>query len=97
LDILGRLPSGPQLQKSKRTEGEIERMASRKNQLDADPISPKPSARKINTACLQCRERKVRCSGSCPCTNCVRRSAECVFEQEERKVLVSEKHVHARP
>ncbi|CAI6099075.1 unnamed protein product, partial [Clonostachys chloroleuca] len=40
-----------------------------------------------------CRERKVRCSGLCPCTNCVRRSAECVFDQEDRKVLVSERHV----
>jgi proline utilization trans-activator len=51
--------------------------------------SPKQPKRTV-VACLACRERKVRCSGSCPCAHCVRRSAECVFEQDDRKVLVSE-------
>ncbi|KAG8361153.1 hypothetical protein FVEN_g689 [Fusarium venenatum] len=54
-----------------------------------DSASHKQS-RRSNVACLQCRERKVRCSGTCPCINCIRRSTECVFDQDDRKVLVSE-------
>ncbi|EXK27262.1 hypothetical protein FOMG_16085 [Fusarium oxysporum f. sp. melonis 26406] len=53
--------------------------------------TPPPSGKRNKTvACLQCRERKVRCSGTCPCANCTRRSTDCVFEQEDRKVVVSE-------
>ncbi|KPA35279.1 transcription factor, partial [Fusarium langsethiae] len=50
--------------------------------------------RRSNVACLQCRERKVRCSGTCPCNNCTRRSTECVFYQDDRKVLVSENQLN---
>ncbi|RMJ09437.1 hypothetical protein CDV36_010928 [Fusarium kuroshium] len=51
-------------------------------------------ARKLHVACLRCRERKVRCSGSHPCANCQRRSTECVFEPEDRKVVVSENYLN---
>ncbi|WXC67653.1 hypothetical protein SNK03_013468 [Fusarium graminearum] len=47
-------------------------------------------SRRPNVACLQCRERKVRCSGTCPCNHCIRRSTDCVFDQDDRKILVSE-------
>ncbi|CCT66548.1 related to positive activator of transcription [Fusarium fujikuroi IMI 58289] len=53
--------------------------------------TPPPSGKRNKTvACLQCRERKVRCSGTCPYANCTRRSTDCVFEQEDRKIVVSE-------
>ncbi|WAO88936.1 Zn(2)-C6 fungal-type domain-containing protein [Fusarium falciforme] len=51
-------------------------------------------ARKLHVACLRCRERKVRCSGLHPCANCQRRSTECVFEPEDRKVIVSENYLN---
>ncbi|KAI8671948.1 Zn(2)-C6 fungal-type domain-containing protein [Fusarium sp. Ph1] len=51
-------------------------------------------ARKLHVACLRCRERKVRCSGSHPCANCQRRSTECVFEPEDRKIVVSENYLN---
>lgn len=41
--------------------------------------------------CISCRERKVKCSGSMPCTTCARRHVECVFGEEDRKVVVSER------
>ncbi|KAH6980711.1 fungal-specific transcription factor domain-containing protein [Ilyonectria sp. MPI-CAGE-AT-0026] len=52
------------------------------------------NTKRTNTACIKCRERKVRCSGTCPCTNCSRRSAECIFEPDEKKVLVSERFLN---
>ncbi|KAF5251001.1 hypothetical protein FANTH_3865 [Fusarium anthophilum] len=58
--------------------------------------TPPPSGKRNKTvACVQCRERKVRCSGTCPCANCTRRSTDCVFEQEDRKVVVSENLLNA--
>ncbi|KAM6509731.1 hypothetical protein FALCPG4_017379 [Fusarium falciforme] len=51
--------------------------------------APKPR----RAACVACRERKVRCSGSQPCTNCVRRESECFFEHE-RKIVVSERYLN---
>ncbi|KAL2687960.1 hypothetical protein Neosp_005530 [[Neocosmospora] mangrovei] len=55
------------------------------------PESADQSASKAKKFHVACRERKVRCSGSQPCANCQRRSTECVFEPEDRKVVVSEK------
>lgn len=34
---------------------------------------------RVNKACDRCRTHKVKCSGSHPCTNCVKHSVECVF------------------
>ncbi|OJJ78169.1 hypothetical protein ASPBRDRAFT_257709 [Aspergillus brasiliensis CBS 101740] len=46
--------------------------------------------RRLN-ACIACRDRKVRCSGTQPCTTCVRRSTTCTFGPDDRKVTVSER------
>ncbi|KAH6989043.1 fungal-specific transcription factor domain-containing protein [Ilyonectria sp. MPI-CAGE-AT-0026] len=59
------------------------------------PKNPDQSScrnKKSHVACVQCRERKVRCSGSFPCANCSRRSVECIFEPEDRKIIVSENY-----
>ncbi|KAL2673762.1 hypothetical protein Neosp_012206 [[Neocosmospora] mangrovei] len=53
---------------------------------EQERTAPKPR----RAACVACRERKVRCSGSQPCNNCVRRESECFFEHE-RKIVVSER------
>ncbi|KAL7933028.1 hypothetical protein V8C35DRAFT_67699 [Trichoderma chlorosporum] len=47
--------------------------------------------KRSNTACIRCRERKVKCSGSLPCNNCSSRRVECVFDPEDKKVAVSER------
>ncbi|KAI5867536.1 hypothetical protein GGS23DRAFT_182091 [Durotheca rogersii] len=36
-------------------------------------------------ACELCRKRKVRCSGSAPCTNCQRQMKECYFNHHRRR------------
>ncbi|KAM5352921.1 hypothetical protein ACJ41O_005643 [Fusarium nematophilum] len=59
---------------------------------ETDQIGSK--TKKPHVACLKCRERKVRCSGSFPCSNCRRRSTECIFEPEDRKVVVSESYLN---
>ncbi|KAJ5499315.1 fungal-specific transcription factor domain-containing protein [Penicillium expansum] len=41
-----------------------------------------------------CRDRKVRCSGTYPCTTCVRRSTVCTFGPDDRKVTVSERFLN---
>ena len=37
--------------------------------------------RKINKACVNCRKRKIKCSGSAPCTNCITYKCSCEFTQ----------------
>ncbi|RSL88386.1 hypothetical protein BHE90_000045 [Fusarium euwallaceae] len=56
---------------------------------EQERAAPKPR----RAACMACRERKVRCSGSQPCSNCVRRESECFFEHE-RKIVVSERYLN---
>ncbi|RYN16154.1 hypothetical protein AA0113_g12556 [Alternaria arborescens] len=49
--------------------------------------------RRTNNACLRCRDRKVKCSGTRPCIACSRRSLECIFSPHDKKVLISESYL----
>ena len=44
-------------------------------------------------SCVTCRQSKVRCSGLYPCDHCERRALECIFNDEGRRVTVSERWV----
>lgn len=45
--------------------------------------------------CGACRERKVKCSGSQPCSACTRRGDACLFEAaDQRRVTVSSSYLH---
>ncbi|KAI1078996.1 hypothetical protein F5B20DRAFT_545785 [Whalleya microplaca] len=39
----------------------------------------------MTLACEQCRKRKVRCSGTAPCSNCHRHMQECLFDHNRRR------------
>ncbi|KAI1435621.1 fungal-specific transcription factor domain-containing protein [Xylaria sp. CBS 124048] len=56
-----------------------------------DVVDNRP--KRVDTACKGCRERKVKCSGTMPCTACVRRHQECVFPMEDHKVSISRSRV----
>ncbi|KAL6819050.1 hypothetical protein V8C40DRAFT_252346 [Trichoderma camerunense] len=60
---------------------------------DQPPVTLTRGKRSI-TACIRCRERKVKCSGSLPCQNCSSRSVECAFDPEDKKVVVSERFLN---
>ncbi|KAI1825075.1 fungal-specific transcription factor domain-containing protein [Xylaria intraflava] len=49
--------------------------------------------KRVDNACKGCRERKVKCSGTMPCSTCVRRHQDCVFAWEDRKVRVSRRYL----
>ncbi|KAI1278583.1 fungal-specific transcription factor domain-containing protein [Xylaria sp. FL0933] len=49
--------------------------------------------KRTDNACKGCRERKVKCSGTQPCSTCIRRHQECLFELDERKVFVSRRYL----
>ncbi|KIW67935.1 hypothetical protein PV04_03914 [Phialophora macrospora] len=49
--------------------------------------------KRVSNACRYCKKRKVKCSGTQPCITCSRRRVACVFEEVERKVLVSERYL----
>ncbi|KAB8270034.1 fungal-specific transcription factor domain-containing protein [Aspergillus minisclerotigenes] len=51
-----------------------------------------PNRRAVN-ACLRCRQHKIKCSGECPCGNCKRRKAKCIFEGDENKIHITKKHL----
>ncbi|KAE8146604.1 hypothetical protein BDV25DRAFT_143531 [Aspergillus avenaceus] len=42
------------------------------------PQDPLPKRRKVGRACDFCRERRVRCDPSSPCTPCVQNNVECI-------------------
>ncbi|KAL7955780.1 hypothetical protein V8C34DRAFT_316216 [Trichoderma compactum] len=60
---------------------------------DPPPVTLTRGKRSI-TACIRCRERKVKCSGSLPCQNCSSRSVVCAFDPEDKKVVVSERFLN---
>lgn len=45
--------------------------------------------------CNACRERKVKCCGSWPCTYCTKRQRACVFTERQRKKLYPIGYVQA--
>ncbi|KAL4791203.1 hypothetical protein BDV19DRAFT_381745 [Aspergillus venezuelensis] len=40
---------------------------------------------KVLTACLVCRQRKVKCSGTSPCTYCTKRGLDCSFSEHGKR------------
>ncbi|BCS30175.1 uncharacterized protein APUU_80478S [Aspergillus puulaauensis] len=55
--------------------------------------TPEASGRRVNNACRHCRQRKIRCSGTHPCVNCTRRNKECRFDDQGRRIVVSQKYL----
>ncbi|KAJ5825686.1 hypothetical protein N7474_002824 [Penicillium riverlandense] len=56
-----------------------------------DPEKPKKPPRKhVTTACVPCRESKIRCDGATPnCQNCLRKGKECKYQHGDDKRKVS--------
>ncbi|OQU97036.1 Fungal Zn2-Cys6 binuclear cluster domain-containing protein [Cladophialophora immunda] len=48
---------------------------------------------RIPRACVACRDKKVKCSGSQPCQYCSKRSLHCLFPEVEKKKLYSVAYV----
>ncbi|CZR48577.1 uncharacterized protein FPRO_04098 [Fusarium proliferatum ET1] len=48
---------------------------------------------RTSTACLMCRDKKVKCSGTRPCVYCVKRGLDCVFTRPSRRRLYSVTHI----
>ncbi|KAL2814983.1 hypothetical protein BJX63DRAFT_391053 [Aspergillus granulosus] len=49
--------------------------------------------RRVVNACSRCRHHKVKCSGECPCSNCIQRNATCKFDGEGKKVQITKKQL----
>ncbi|EXF74544.1 hypothetical protein CFIO01_11795 [Colletotrichum fioriniae PJ7] len=73
--------------------GECESPSSSAEQ-EAETANSVQRGKRASNACTRCRERKVKCSGSLPCANCQRKSVKCVFDKEDRKVVVSERFLN---
>ncbi|KAL5335200.1 hypothetical protein BJX70DRAFT_375762 [Aspergillus crustosus] len=56
---------------------------------------------RLAKACQRCRVRRIRCSGSDPCTACDRSSHECIYRTEparrRRRTLSPAKLPHSNP
>ncbi|EXJ81855.1 hypothetical protein A1O1_07920 [Capronia coronata CBS 617.96] len=51
------------------------------------------SQKRVANACRYCKKRKIKCSGIEPCHSCSQRKIACIFEEAEKKVLVSERYL----
>ncbi|KAK5747137.1 hypothetical protein LTR17_000270 [Elasticomyces elasticus] len=49
---------------------------------DTGPATKKLRGKYTTQACVQCRQRKLNCSGENPCHTCVRRHRNCVFSDD---------------
>ncbi|KAJ6095733.1 hypothetical protein N7486_006479 [Penicillium sp. IBT 16267x] len=59
--------------------------------MSPEPEKPKKGPRKhVTTACVPCRESKIRCDGSTPyCQNCQRKGKDCKYQHGDDKRKVS--------
>ncbi|KAL6884474.1 hypothetical protein GGI43DRAFT_419437 [Trichoderma evansii] len=44
---------------------------------------------RTSTACLVCRDKKVKCSDTRPCVYCVKRGLDCIFTRPSKRRLYS--------
>ncbi|KAL6899918.1 hypothetical protein GGI43DRAFT_427621 [Trichoderma evansii] len=51
--------------------------------------------RRCLRACIRCRDMKVRCSGTVPCTRCQRKRETCLFGREDTRVTVSQSYLES--
>ncbi|CAH6719584.1 hypothetical protein CLIB1444_02S11936 [[Candida] jaroonii] len=47
------------------------------------------------TACVRCKKRKTKCSGTIPCQGCVLSKSECIYPRKPRKIQVFDTEVEA--
>ncbi|KAJ5476350.1 Transcription factorfungi [Penicillium sp. IBT 31633x] len=45
--------------------------------------------KRSKNVCVRCQRQKIKCSGSKPCHSCSKRNISCIFDQKDRKVLVT--------
>ncbi|KAK0101163.1 hypothetical protein ONS95_012857 [Cadophora gregata] len=60
-----------------------------------DKTSPSPIRKKKKTlnACQRCRSRKIKCSGHHPCQHCLSQRRDCVFDEIQKKVIVTAQYL----
>ncbi|KAL1303722.1 hypothetical protein AAFC00_007069 [Neodothiora populina] len=56
----------------------------------ASQSSSRIGKRKAPNACVRCRTRKIKCTGRHPCEKCVARDVPCIFEEKEKRVVVTQ-------
>ncbi|KAL2813207.1 fungal-specific transcription factor domain-containing protein [Aspergillus cavernicola] len=49
--------------------------------------------KRVVNACARCRHHKIKCTGDCPCSNCIQRKVKCKFEGEEAKIQITKKRL----
>lgn len=49
---------------------------------DPDGSAKKPRGKYASKACVECRNRKLKCDGIEPCSRCVRRNHRCIFSDD---------------
>ncbi|KAH6715061.1 fungal-specific transcription factor domain-containing protein [Leptodontidium sp. MPI-SDFR-AT-0119] len=60
------------------------------NGATTSPISKK---KKTLNACQRCRTRKIKCTGHQPCQHCLSQRRECVFDEKQKKVVVTAEYL----
>ncbi|KAK7202840.1 fungal-specific transcription factor domain-containing protein [Myxozyma melibiosi] len=50
---------------------------------DEDDLNVVHRAKRVSRACQSCKQKKIRCSGTQPCTVCASRQIECIYKERE--------------
>ncbi|CAG8063405.1 unnamed protein product [Penicillium nalgiovense] len=49
---------------------------------------PRPSVEKrrnVSLACTECRQKRIKCSGTTPCANCTAKGCQCFYGSDRRR------------
>ncbi|OQE67764.1 hypothetical protein PENNAL_c0161G04641 [Penicillium nalgiovense] len=55
--------------------------------------SGEQSRKRSKNVCVRCQRQKIKCSGSKPCNSCSKRNLSCIFNNMDRKVLVTRGYI----
>ncbi|KAH7310012.1 fungal-specific transcription factor domain-containing protein [Rhexocercosporidium sp. MPI-PUGE-AT-0058] len=61
--------------------------------MNGTTSSPIRKKKKTLNACLRCRTRKIKCSGYQPCQHCLSQKRDCVFDEKQKKVVVTAEYL----
>ncbi|KAK5168855.1 uncharacterized protein LTR77_006164 [Saxophila tyrrhenica] len=62
---------------------EMEASSAQQDHLDKSPGPKKTRGKYASRACVECRQRKLKCSGQDPCQRCLRRGCRCAFSDDK--------------
>ncbi|KAF4766911.1 hypothetical protein HAV15_010603 [Penicillium sp. str.  len=60
----------------------MEEGSSSQSQIPRPPVEKR---RNVSLACTECRQKRIKCSGTTPCANCTAKGCQCFYGSDRRR------------